>query len=152
RAPPLEEPGVSRRCRPGSRRWAVTSSTDRAAGPRTIYGLLVAVLAMVPLAEHPARADGAIEPIYNVKLQPPTLQNEGDTHLAYTLGLVRSGMRETKTFLLPAFKDVYMLVTGDSTLRYEFRSPSGKRFVPGESHEQEGFKPGGMKGFEILYF
>ena len=137
----------------------MTSFTDRAGGSGTTFNLLLVVLTLgsgLLAAPSALAASGAtnrsIEHGDEVQLRPPLLRNGGDTHLALCFGLLLHQAQDRKTFLLPKFESVAMLVVGDSTLRYEFRTPGGRRFVPGETPEQDGFKSGGMKGFEILYF
>lgn len=87
---------------------------------------------------------------YDVKLRPPNLRIDDETHIPPIIGRLPSRGRTSATFKLPRFEDLFILMVGDSTVRYEFHSPSGRRFVPGETPNRDGFESGGPNGFQML--
>ena len=103
-------------------------------------------------AEPPAarRRDPSVESIYDVTLRPPRLHNFGDTHLSAVVDSFRPRSRATKTFMLPALRDMNVIMLGDSTLRYSFRSPSGRQFVPEGVYKGDGYTSGGAGECRIL--
>lgn len=114
---------------------------------------VVLALGTLQVAEAPAagrESQRPVDRVYDVSLPPPDLRHGGDTRIPACVGVVRQGQRTTRDFVLPKFESVGLLVMGDSTLRYEFRSPGGKRFVPGDSAQGAGIESGGTGGFKFL--
>ena len=64
--------------------------------------------------------------------------------------MVQPKTRENQTIDLPKFEDMKVIMLGDSTLRYVFRSPTGRSFVPGETPVSDGFSSGGAGGFQVF--
>jgi CARDB protein len=89
--------------------------------------------------------------IFDVKLPPPDLRNWDETNFSAVVGLLRPRERESKKFILPKLANVKALVAGDSTLRYEFRAPSGRRLALGVTPNGGDYKSGGMGGLRVFF-
>src|SRR5258706_8987116 len=101
-------------------------------------------------AERTTANQSTCNSVFNATLPPPALHNAGDTHLSALVGLVQPKARENQTFDLPKFKNMLVMMLGDSTLRYVFRSPTGSLFVPGETPDFDGFSSGDMGGLRMF--
>jgi len=122
------------------------------AGALLIVGFGVLANLRGHAAEPPAarRSDPSVESIYDVTLRPPRLHNFGDTHLSAVVDSFLPRSRATKEFILPPLWRMDVIMLGDSTLRYSFRSPSGRRFVPEGVYKGDGYISGGAGEFRIL--
>jgi len=96
------------------------------------------------------RSDRSVESIYDVTLRPPILRKSGDTHLSAVVDSIQPRSQATKTLIVPRLEDMNVTMLGDSTLRYSFRSPSGRRFVPDGIYKGDGYTSGGAGQFRIL--
>jgi hypothetical protein len=119
----------------------------RSVGLRVLLALL-ALAAPRPFraAERTTANQAASKSVFDVALPPPDPHNGGDIHLSPFLGMVQPKARENQTIDLPKFEDMNVIMLGDSTLRYVFRSPTGSLFVPGEMPDFDGFSSGRMGG------
>lgn len=92
----------------------------------------------------------SVERIFDVDLPPPDLRNRDETNFSAVVGLLRPRERESKKFILPKLANIKALVAGDSTLRYEFRAPSGRRLALGATPDSGDYKSGGMGGLNFF--
>src|SRR5438132_12330876 len=117
--------------------------------------VLLALLALTAprssqAAERTTANQGAHNSLFDVAFPPPVLHNVGDTNRSAFVGLVQPRARENRTFDLPKFEDMLVMMLGDSTLRYVFRSPTGSLFVPGEMPDFDGFSSGSIAGLRMF--